>query len=85
MQVLLVTGGQDSNFDYLDSTELLLPSANSWTTSAALPSPRDSLRGATLDNKVIMTGTNSDTLVTGHDLCCYQYSSCDNITQCRWQ
>ena len=78
VQVLLVTGGYGD--DYLDSTELLLPSATSWTTSAALPSPRYLLRGATLDNKVIMTGTNSDTLVTGHDLCCYQYSSCDNIT-----
>ena len=44
--------------DYLDSTELLLPSATSWTTTAALPSARDKLRGATLDNKVIMIGTN---------------------------
>ena len=67
VQVLLVTGGYDKNFNYLDSTELLLPSATSWSYSAALPSPRYGLRGATLDNKVIMTGTNSDTLVTAHD------------------
>ena len=80
MQVLLVTGGQDSNFDYLDSTELLLPSATSWTTSAALPSPRYYLRGATLDNKVVITGTNSDTPVTAYDLRCYQYNSCNDIT-----
>ena len=59
MQVLLVTGGYDGNV--LDSTELLLPSATSWTTSAALPSPRAGLRGATLDNKVLVTGTNMDT------------------------
>ena len=65
MQVLLVTGG--AKVDLLDSTELLLPSATSWSYSAALPSPRVYLRGATLDNKVIMTGTNSDTLVTAHD------------------
>ena len=49
------------NSGELDSTELLLPSATSWTTSAALPSPRAELRGATLDNKVVMTGTSSDT------------------------
>ena len=60
MQVLLVTGGYNSGL--LDSTELLLPSAISWTYSAALPSTRYSLRGATLDNKVVITGTNSDTL-----------------------
>ena len=79
VQVLLVTGGWDSNQNNLDSTELLLPSATSWTYSAALPSPRYGLRGATLDNKVVITGTNSDTLVTAHDLRCYQYNSCDNI------
>merc|ERR1712099_58335 len=58
--VLLVTGGSDGDIftggSYLDSTELLLPSATSWSYSAALPSPRVYLRGATLDNKVIMTG-----------------------------
>ena len=75
-----MTGGSGNYpHGYLDSTELLLPSATSWTTSAALSSPRSSLRGATLDNKVLVTGTNSDTLVTAHDLRCYQYNSCDNI------
>ena len=63
MQVLLVTGGLDSNGNRLDSTELLLPSATSWTYSAALPSPRTRLRGATLNNKVVVTGTNMDTLI----------------------
>ena len=58
-----MTGGVDSNSNDLDSTELLLPSATSWTTSAALPSPRGGLRGATLDNKVLVTGTNSNTLI----------------------
>merc|ERR1712079_455792 len=55
--VLLVTGGSDGD-NSLDSTELLLPSATSWTTihSAALPSPRRWPRGATLDNKVLVTG-----------------------------
>ena len=58
MQVLLVTGSDDHG-----STELLLPSAISWRYSAVLPSPRYGLRGATLDNKVVITGTNSDTLI----------------------
>ena len=58
-----MTGGWDSNYNDLDSTELLLPSATSWTYSAALPSPRDFLQGATLNNKVVMIGTNIDTLM----------------------
>ena len=67
VQVLLVTGGSTSTW-YQDSTEFLLPSATSWTIidSAALPSPRYGLIGATLDNKVLITGTNIDTLVTTH-------------------
>ena len=56
VQVLLVTGGYGGGT--LSSTELLLPSATSWSYSAALPSTRDSLRGATLNNKVLITGTN---------------------------
>ena len=59
VQVLLVTGGYGGD-NRLDSTELLLPSATSWIYSGALPSPRSSLRGATLDNKVIVTGTNTN-------------------------
>ena len=65
-----MTGGRVSRDNTLDSTELLLPSDTSWTYSAALPSPRAGLRGATLDNKVVIAGTNSDTLVTAHDLRC---------------
>ena len=57
-----MTGGR-ANYNDLDSTELLLPSATSWTYSAALPSPREYLRGATLNNKVVVTGTNMDVLI----------------------
>ena len=60
LQVLLVTGG--INQGTLDSTELLFPSANIWSYSAALPSPRSWLKGATLNNKVVVTGTIMDTL-----------------------
>ena len=63
MQVLLVTGGRVSPGIYLDSTELLYPSATSWSYSGALPSTRGWLRGATLDNKVVVAGTNIDTLI----------------------
>ena len=55
-----MTGGY--NYGRLDSTELLLPSATSWSYSAALPSARGGLRGITLDNKVVITGTCLDCL-----------------------
>ena len=58
VQVLLVTGGEDISDPSLSSTELFLPYATSWRYSAPLPSPRRDLRGATLDNKVVITGTN---------------------------
>ena len=62
VQVYLVTGGYNYGDGYLDSTELLLASATSWTNinSAALPSARAYLRGITLNNKVVVTGTNID-------------------------
>ena len=59
----MVTGGWDSNYNDLSSTELLLPSATSWSYSGALPSPREYLRGATLNNKVVVTGKNMDVLI----------------------
>ena len=72
MQVLLVTGGYDLD-NVLDSTELLLPSATSWSYSAALPSPRYDLSGATLDNKVLVTGTNIDSLIIIRQVLFYKY------------
>ena len=83
----MVTGGGTNFGITLDSTELLLPSATSWTYSAALPSPRWFLSGATLNNKVVVTGTNIDTLVTRHCLlmiCVFTNTiiSSDNITHC---
>ena len=62
----LVTGGLDTNHRALTSTELLLPSATSWTSdaNADLPYPRSRLRGATINNKVIVTGTNIYCLMT---------------------
>ena len=65
MKVLLVTGGGG-----WDSTEILpfLPDlATSWSYTASLPqifSPHYvGLRGATINNKVFITGTNIDALI----------------------
>ena len=58
-QVYLVTGGARDSSTNLASTELLrLGEGQTWVTvtSGALPSPRKGLRGATLGNKVIVTG-----------------------------
>ena len=66
LQVYLVTGGVDTNQGALTSTELLFPSATSWTSNANadLPYPHSRLRGATINNKVIVTGTNTVCLIT---------------------
>ena len=54
---MLVTGGRyDSVF--LSSTELLVGTAPAWVFTGELPSPRDGLRGAYLDNEILMTGVN---------------------------
>ena len=55
-QTYLVTGGTDDNYDYLSSTELLTETATTWTFSGQLPSPRNGLRGANIDGKILMTG-----------------------------
>ena len=53
-QTLLVTGG--SGRGSLSSTELLVGTASAWVYTGELPSPRYGLRGANIDNRVIMTG-----------------------------
>ena len=55
-QTFLVTGGWDSRYSDLSSTELLKTNAVSWIFSGELPTPRTGLRGANIDQKVIMTG-----------------------------
>ena len=58
-QVYLVTGGVLESFLSSDSTELLVQGATSWISSGPLPSPRQILRAATMDNKILVTGTYS--------------------------
>ena len=57
-QTMLVTGGS-SSFAWLSSTELLVETAPAWVFTGVLPSPRLSLRGANIDNKIFMTGNNN--------------------------
>ena len=49
-----MTGGSPNTAG--DSTELLVHGAAEWIRSGSLPSPRKGLRGASINNKVIVTG-----------------------------
>ena len=40
----------------LSTTELLVETASAWVYTGELPSARKGLRGANIDNKVLMTG-----------------------------
>ena len=52
-----MTGGIDSNYDKVDSTELLGPGSGSWRLLAALlPRPMKDMRLATVDNVLYLTG-----------------------------
>ena len=51
---MLVTGGFGNVM--LSSTELLVGTASAWVLTGELPSPLRNLRGANIDNKVLMTG-----------------------------
>ena len=62
MKVYLVTGGGDSA-EYLSSTEILVHGSSSWTNSAPLPTPRMVMVGATLNNKIVMTGIHYYTII----------------------
>ena len=52
----MVTGGY-YNDDRLDSTELLVPGSGSWRlTTGLLPRPMDSIKIASVDNTLFLTG-----------------------------
>ena len=56
-QTLLVTGGLDAgNYQTLSSTELLVEKSAKWILTGELPKPRSRLRGANIDQRVMMTG-----------------------------
>ena len=56
VQTFLVTGGIDDSYNSLSSTELLVENSANWIFSGELPTPRDDLKGANIDQRVIMTG-----------------------------
>ena len=57
LQTFLVTGGINGRYDRLSSTELLKENGASWTVAGELPSPRFNLRLASVDSRVLATGT----------------------------
>merc|ERR1711974_118809 len=54
-KTFLVTGGSYNDAG-LSSTELLVENSAKWIYSGELPTPRWGLRGANIDQRVIMTG-----------------------------
>ena len=58
LQVLLVTGGFNSNYGSLDSTEILEDISGTWRLTAPLPSARDGLRAASVENNIFVFGEN---------------------------
>ena len=54
----MVAGGStDLVSNPIDSCEVLVAGANSWVYTAALPSSRLGLHGATLNNKILIIGS----------------------------
>ena len=57
MQVLLVTGGRNTNNGYLASTEVM-EAGGTWRLTASLPSARRGLRAAVVNNNIFVFGEN---------------------------
>ena len=55
-QTLLVTGGYDGHSDWLSSTELLEETATSWVRAGELPTPRNGLAVANINQVILATG-----------------------------
>ena len=55
---MLVTGGWDSSYHFLVSTEVYRPSAGEWreVPGGALPRPMEGVRVVTLNNRVLLFG-----------------------------
>ena len=62
---MLVAGGLTGS-GQLSSTELLVGEASAWVLTGELPSPRFGLRGANIDNKVLMTGKYVTEILNKH-------------------
>ena len=58
MQVLLVTGGHNTNDGYLGSTEVI-EAGGTWRLTASLPSARNGLRAGVVNNNIFAFGENN--------------------------
>ena len=58
MQVLLVTGGYNTNDGYLASTEVM-ETGGTWRRAASLPSARNFLSAAVVNNNIFVFGENN--------------------------
>ena len=57
LEVLIAAGGWDHvEFEYLDSTEILVSGSGDWSLTTPLPTVMYAMKTATVDNKVFMTG-----------------------------
>ena len=53
----MVTGGEKSSYDYIDTTEVYDSNLDSWVTSEAkLPRPWYGLKATTIDGRVLIFG-----------------------------
>ena len=56
LQVLLVAGGQNTHFETISSTEVLVGDSPSWTMATPLPFAAHGLSATTLSNTLYMSG-----------------------------
>ena len=62
--MILVSGGcsaldiDELCINYTDTTELLSAGASAWVYTAPLPSARETLAGASINNRVIISGVD---------------------------
>merc|ERR1712062_937543 len=55
-KTFLVAGGRGAIGQLVSSTELLEETGSAWVYTGELPSPRTGIRGAMINNKILMTG-----------------------------
>ena len=53
----MVVGGYDQSWGQLASTELLVHGDTEWKMSGALPFGRSGVRGVSVNNKIVISGT----------------------------
>ena len=69
LQVYVVAGGEDNNYEYLSSTEVLYDGGLSWVTGQTLPTVLFAPASVSLADSVLLLGTFYSNLwyITGDD------------------